>query len=123
MIKNIISSSQHVRASSSSSLPYVYSNNSNPWQGTLRINGNDIEAYDGNSWIRVYMGDGHVSLSGDAEEAINWAIKRMAQEKEWNDLASSNEAVRIALEQLQEARARLELTAHLARDHEKETTS
>jgi hypothetical protein len=39
----------------------------------------------------------------------------------WYSLASSNEAVRIALEQLEQAKTRLELTAILSREHE--TTS
>ena len=38
-------------------------------------------------------------------------------------LATTNEAVRIALDQLEQARTRLELTAHLARDYEETTTS
>jgi hypothetical protein len=65
------------------------------------------------------MNNADVGLNNDANEAISWAIKRMRQEEEWYKLASSNEAVRIALEELEKARSRLELTARLAREHER----
>ena len=121
MINTINSSSKHIYAAGGSSLPYVSSNMSNPSQGMLRLNGSDMEVFDGSSWIKIYPGSANVGLNNEAEQAIDWAIKRMKQEKEWYDLATTNEAVRIALDQLEQARTRLELTAHLAREYE--TTS
>jgi len=120
MIKTITSSSPHMYAAGGgTSFPYVSHNPSNPAQGCLRITGSDMEVFDGNGWQKIYMNNADVGLNNDANEAISWAIKRMRQEEEWYKLASSNEAVRIALEELEKARSRLELTAHLAREHER----
>ena len=122
MINTINSSSKHVYAAGGSSLPYVSYNSTNPAQGCLRINGSEMEVFDGNNWMKIYAGSANVGLNSDAEQAIDWAIKRMKQEKEWYELATTNEAVRIALDQLEQAQTRLELTAHLARDYETTTS-
>ena len=122
MINTITSSSQHLYAAGGSSLPYVSMNTSNPSQGMLRLNGSDMEVFDGSSWRKIYAGSANVGLNTEAEQAISWAIKRMKQEEEWYKLATTNEAVSIALDQLEQARTRLELTAILARDHEQTTS-
>lgn len=119
MINSVNSSSRHIYATGGSSLPYVTSNMSNPSQGMVRINGTEMEVFDGHSWMKVYSGSATVGLNNEAEQAIDWAIKRMKQEKEWYELATTNEAVRIALDHLEQARTRVELTAHLARDYER----
>ena len=103
-------------------MPYVSMNHSNPSQGMLRLNGSDMEVFDGHTWMKIYASSANVGLNSDAEAAISWAIKQMKQEKEWYELATTNEAVRIALDQLEQARTRLELTTILAREHD-ETTS
>ncbi len=122
MINSVNSSSKHLYAAGGSSLPYVSYNPSNPSQGMLRINGSEMEVFDGNSWMKIYGNSANVGLNSDAEQAIDWAIKRQKQEKEWYELASSNEAVRIALEHLEQARTKVELTAILAREHEQTTS-
>jgi hypothetical protein len=122
MINSVTSSSKHVYAAGGSSLPYVSYNSSNPAQGMLRINGSEMEVFDGNQWMKIYASSANVGLNSEAESAIDWAIKRQKQEKEWYELASSNEAVRIALDQLEQARTRVELTAILAREHEQTTS-
>jgi dipeptidase len=124
MIKSVTSSSPHIYSTGGgTSFPYVSYNPGNPAQGMLRVNGSDMEVFDGSTWMKIYMNNADIGLNNNANEAINWAIKRMREEEEWYKLASSNEAVRIALEQLEQARTRLELTAHLAREYDTETTS
>lgn len=118
MINTISSSSQHLYAAGSSSMPYVSMNHSNPSQGMLRLSGSDMEVFDGQSWMKIYAGSANVGLNSDAEKAISWAIKKMKQEEEWYKLATTNNAVRIALDQLEQAKTRLELTAHLAREYD-----
>jgi dipeptidase len=123
MIKNVTSSSHHLYAAGGSSLPYVSSNMSNPMQGMVRINGSEMEVFDGTAWIKIYMSDANVGLSGPANSAIDWAIQRMEEEKEWKKLAENNQAVKIALENLNKAREQLSITAKLAREYDTETTS
>lgn len=123
MIKNINSSSPHLYAASSGTPTYVPQGSNNPSHGMLRINGYDLEVFNGVGWQKIYMGEGNIGLNTDANDAINWAIRKMKQEQEWYKLASSNDAVRIALEQLENAKTKLDLTIHLAREHDTESTS
>ena len=102
-------------------LPYVGPNANNPMTGMLRINGTEMEVFNGSSWQMLSTSYATVGLDQDTLDIIQWARKNRDQEEKWYQLASSNEAVRIALEQLEQAKTRLELTAILAREYE--TTS
>ena len=123
MINSFTQASKYITA-------YMGSNNdpyfsmSAPSAGMLRFNGDtrNMEVYDGSSWRPMTGTSASVSMNLDAEKAIEWALKRIEQEKQWYELASNNEAVRIALDQLEQAKTKLELTAILARDYEQTTS-
>ena len=122
MINSIYSSSSIVFVSNGgSTVPYI--NMSAPSSGMIRWNGlnNCMEVFDGgmNVWHRVEGASANISMSGESEEAIRWAIKKSQEEKELLKLAESNEAVRIALNNAEDARKQLELIAHLARENER----
>ena len=87
----------------------------------MRVNGSEMEVFDGHSWLKVYSGSANVGLNSAASAAIDWAIKKMTQEQEIAALATKNKAVQIALDHLAEAQRQLEVTAQLARDYD--TTS
>jgi hypothetical protein len=99
-------------------LPYVGPNSNNPMTGMLRINGTEMEVFNGSSWQLLPTSYATVSLDQDVLDVVHWARKKRDEESKWYTLASSNEAVRIALEQLEQAKTRLELTAILAREYE-----
>jgi len=99
-------------------LPYVGPNANNPMTGMIRVNGTEIEVFNGSSWQMISSSYATVSLDQDTQDLLQWARKKRDEESKWYSLASSNEAVRIALEQLEQAKTRLELTAILSRDHE-----
>lgn len=106
-----------------SSTPYV--NMSNPSAGMVRYNGNsnNLEIYDGSSWMTYSSTIASVGLNAEAESLLDWAKKKRDEEAEWYKLASNNEAFRIALEQLEQAKTRVEITAKLVREHDTTTTS
>lgn len=125
MINSVTSSSPHLYAAGGSSLPYVsmsYNGNNNPMQGMLRINGSEMEVYDGTAWMKIYQSTANVGMTGPASAAIDWAITKMEEEKEWKKLAETSEAVKIALDNLEQARQQVDVIAKLAREYE-ETTS
>ena len=103
-------------------LPYVGPNANNPMTGMIRIHGTEMEVFNGSSWQMLSTSYATVGLDQDVLDIVQWARKKRDEENEWYKLASSNEAVRIALEQLEQAKTRLELTAHLARDYEQTTS-
>jgi hypothetical protein len=86
--------------------------------GMLRINMTELEVFNGTNWQTVSSSYATVSMDQDVLDIVQWARKKRDEEDAWYKLASSSEAVRIALEQLEQAKTRLELTAILSRDYE-----
>jgi hypothetical protein len=84
----------------------------------MRIHNTELEVFNGSNWQTISSSYATVSLDQDVLDIIQWARKKRQEENDWYKLASSNEAVRIALEQLEQAKTRLELTAILSREYE-----
>jgi len=107
-----------------STMPYI--NMNAPSSGMMRWNGNNnsIEVFDGstNLWQPMYGKTADIQLSPQIQAVINWANQKMAEESEWEKLAVTNEAVKIALESMKKARQQLDITAKLVKEHN-ETTS
>jgi len=124
MISNVMPTGRYVQVSGGSTSTYINNYSGSQGVGNMRYNTSSqrMEVFDGNNWMQLNMGAVSVGLHHEAEQAIDWALKKIKQEKEWYELASNSEAVRIALDQLEQARERLELTAILARDHEQTTS-
>ena len=118
MIKGLQGISGVTVSGGNTSLPYIVPNANNPIQGMIRVNNTDLEVFNGTGWQSLPSSYATVTLDQDSQDLLEWARKRRYEESKWYDLASSNEAVRIALEQLEQAKTRLELTAILSRDHE-----
>lgn len=123
MIKNITPIGRYITVSGGNSSTYVNGYSGAQGVGNMRFNTStqNMEVFDGSSWITLNMDYASVGLNSDAESLLDWAREKRNEEMKWYSLASSNEAVRIALEQLEQAKTRLELTAILSREHE--TTS
>jgi len=123
MINSFTQGSKYITAyMGSTNNPYF--SMSAPSAGMLRYNvdNSNFEVYDGSSWRSMYGTSASISMNPDAEKAIDWELKQMEREKEWYELASNNEAVRIALDQLEQAKTRLELTTILAKEYEQTTS-
>ena len=101
--------------------PYV--NMSNPSAGMVRFDGTNLQVYDGNTWMTIAGSSASVGMSPVAEEAIDWVRQQMEKEKQFFDLAKTSKSVSIALENLNKAKAELELIAILAKEHNEETTT
>ena len=103
------------------SVPYVNQNNNNPIQGMIRVWGNDMQVFDGSSWLNMSTSYATVGLDQDTQNLLQWVKSKQRQEIEILELATKNEAVRIALENVKKAQDYLTITAHLSREYE--TTS
>ena len=122
MIKGLMGTTGITVGGGNTNLPYVGPNSNNPMTGMMRVNGTEIEVFNGSSWQQLSTSYATVSLDQDILDIVQWARKKRDEEDKWYKLASSNEAVRIALDHLEQAKTRLELTAHLARDYEQTTS-
>lgn len=95
MIKGITGSSSVIVNGGSFSMPYI--NSSMPSAGMVRYKDNNLEVYDGNSWLTMYGGHVNIDLSPDVQSVINWAKTKMAEEACIRDLAAKHPTVADAI--------------------------
>lgn len=108
MINNIISNTLFV----SSNTPFC-NVNSNPFCGMIRLNGSDYEFFDGVTWNKMYT-TATVDLSFQTQQAIDWAIRKMNEEKKLDEYCKQYPA-------LDEARNNFELIKKLVVSNERTT--
>ena len=126
MIANITANGSNLLwvSTGGSTMPYI--NMNAPSSGMMRWNGNSnsIEVFDGstNLWQQMYGKTADIQLSPQIQAVVAWANQKMAEESEWDKLAKTNDAVKIALENMKKAKQQLDITAKLVKDHN-ETTS
>lgn len=118
MINNITGMNNVVVNGGSSFMPYVNMNNYSA--GMVRYNGNNqsMEVYDGASWLQISGNHASIDLSGSANAAINWAMRKMAEEVELEKLAQEHPAVKAAYENMKRAAEQLKATIILSKDEQ-----
>ena len=103
----------------------TYINNYSGSQGVGNMRYNTsmqrMEVFDGNNWMQLNMASAAVGLNPEAESLLDWAREKRNEELAWQSLAKENQAVKIALENLNKARQQLDITAKLAREYEQTT--
>jgi hypothetical protein len=63
----------------------------------VRYIGNNLEVYDGSSWLTLQSSYPTVELDGVTQEAIQWTRRRMEEEKRMLELAKNHPTVADAL--------------------------
>ena len=124
MIKNITASGRYVQVSGGGSGTYVNGYSGLQGVGNMRYNTTNqcMEVFDGNSWVTIAMDYATVGLNSEAESLLDWARKKRDEELMWQSLANENKAVKIALDNLEQAKRQLDITAKLAREYEQTTS-
>lgn len=124
MLKDITASGRYVQVSGGSGHTYVNGYSGLQGVGNMRYNtsNQNMEVFDGNNWIQISMGISSVGLTGEAELLLDWAREKRNEEMAWKSLAENNQAVKIALDNLEQARRQVEITAKLAREYETTTS-
>ena len=90
--------------------------------GQVRYNGNDFEVNDGNSWRPLVSSLAYIDMSQQAQDAFQWTIRMIAEEKEARELAKTNPAVQIALDNLEKAKHQLRAIILLSKEHNESTS-
>ena len=123
MIKGITQTGRYITVTNGNASTYVNSYSGQQGVGNMRYNTSNqcMEVFDGTSWVVLNMAHTSVGLNGEAESLLDWARQKRDEELAWQSLANENQAVKIALENLEQAKQQLNITAKLARDYE--TTS
>ena len=121
----IYSTSSHLNVVDNSlNVPYITTdmpNNASPGEVWYSGVSNSLEIYDGCTWQPI-TSDGSIGINSESEEALEWAIEKMKEERALEELAKTNHAVRIALDNVNKAKKQLTVTAILARKHEQTTS-
>lgn len=123
MISGINSNSKYISVQGGSSSS-VYISPGSVGAGMLRYNSNTngIEINDGNVWRAMATSHASVGLTPETEMLLEWAQQKRNEELALKALAEKNEAVRIAVENLNKAQEQLQITAHLAREYDQTTS-
>jgi hypothetical protein len=100
------------------SLPYIGPNINNPIQGMMRVNNTDLEVFNGTGWQSLPSSYATVGLDQDTLDIVQWARKKRDEEMMWQSLAKENKAVKIALDNLEQARQQVDITVKLSREYE-----
>lgn len=107
------------------SLPWTNSNDSDSYQGMLRLRGSDIQYYNAGVWQTLPTSYATVRLDGSVETLLQWVRQKQQEETEFKTILGNHEhpAVQIAQENLNKAIAavkqaelQLKITSKLAED-------
>jgi hypothetical protein len=78
-------------------------------------NSNELEVFDGISWRTFVNKTISISMTTATSDAIDWAIKKMEEEKLYKELAEMYPAVAEAMKKVAQAQAELAVISDLVR--------
>lgn len=78
-------------------------------------NSNELEVFDGISWRSFVNKSVNISMSTTSSDAIDWAIKKMEEEKLYKELANMYPAVADAMKKVTQAQAELSALVELVK--------
>ena len=115
MIDSINASSRHLWTGNGSSNigPYISSNDSVPMHGVVRYINQQFQAYNGGGWLNIPGGSAPIGMNSSAEQAIDWAIKKMEEERRVTELAKTNPTIADALDAVKHAQEQLDIVLAL----------
>ena len=124
MIGTVYPTGRYVQISGGTASTYVNGYSGSQGVGNMRYNTSSqrMEVFDGTNWVQINLGSVSVGLNGEAESLLDWAREKRNEELAWESLAKDNQAVKIALDNLNKARQQLDITAKLAREYEQTTS-
>jgi hypothetical protein len=117
IVKSVTGNYQYVTVSSHSTAP-PYMDQSMPSAGQVRYNssGSRMEVYDGNGWSTL-GGDVSIDLSPNVRAIIDWAGRKMDEERSWKEMAEKNPAIQDAYNKFKQAEEQLKIVQALVKEH------
>ena len=82
-----------------------------------------LEVYDGQMWLEINTGHASVGLTPDAERALDWANRKIAEEAELDRLAASNATVADLIKQKKELDDKIKMVQILTKEEVKVGTN
>jgi hypothetical protein len=109
MIKNLTGVCGLTVSGGNTSFPYIPQNPSNPIQGMIRVNNQDLEVFNGSNWQQLSTNYATVSLDQEILDIIQWARAQRTMALNRMTLAQNNPALMKALEAVKRAEDNFEL--------------
>lgn len=121
MIKGVIGGAGINVQGGHTSFPYIPQNSSNPIQGMVRVNGQDMQVFDGSTWVTLGASYSTVELNGETQAIIQWA--REQRDKQWKreQMIKDNPALQKAMEAIERAEANFDILAKFVENDNKVT--
>ena len=122
MIKSIHSSSSFLTVSGGNPGSTYIGNYSNaPGVGTMRYNPNsqNIEVYDGSTWIILSAHHTNINLSDEAVSLLQWARKKRDEEFEMEQLAQTNPVIKDLVSQIKDKEEQIKVVQTLLKEEVK----
>ena len=115
MIKNIAATGKYLQVSGGSFSTYVNNFNGAQGIGNMRFNtsNQNMEVFDGNGWITINMGYTSLGLTQDAESILDWAKKKMQEERDLEQLAQINPTVADLVKTIKEKQEQIRIVRNL----------
>ena len=82
-----------------------------------------LEVYDGQIWLEINTSHASIGLTPDAEYALDWAIRRIAEEAELDRLAASNATIADLIKQKKELDDKIKMVQILTKEEVKVGTN
>jgi hypothetical protein len=111
MIKGLMGTCGVTVSGGDTALPFISPNTNNPMTGILRINGTDIEVFNGNNWQMISSSYATVSVDQELLDVIQWARTQRTMAMNRLNLAQNNPALLKALEAVKRAEDNFEILA------------
>lgn len=122
MIKSISSSSPFIIVSGGNpGSTYIGNYTSAPGIGNMRYNPNsqNIEVFDGNTWVILSSQHSSISLSSDAISLLEWARRKRDEEFERERLAETSPAIKDLITQIKDKEEQLKIVTTLLKEEVK----
>lgn len=117
MIKGLMSGKGTVVSGGNTTYPYVAMNSNNPIQGMLRVNGQDMQVFDGASWLTVGAGYASVDLDADTQSLLEWARSERSKQSLREARIRDNPALKKAYEAIERAEANFDILDKIVGEH------
>jgi hypothetical protein len=111
MIKGLMGTTGVTVSGGNTALPYIGSNMNNPIQGMIRINGTDMEVFNGTGWQTLSTSYATVSLDPEVQDLLTWARTQRTLDMNRKILIENNPALEKAYQAIQRAEANFDILA------------
>ena len=122
MIKSISTTSPYISVSGGNpGSTYIGNYSNSPGVGNMRYNPNsqNIEVYDGNTWIILSAHHSTISLTPDAVSLLEWARQKRDQEREIERLAETSPVIKDLITQIKDKEEQIKIVQTLIKEEVK----